>query len=166
MNTIIGNIISLVASIIMIISGYVKSRQKTLYWQTIQVGLSTIACFVLGAISGGIVNLLSIPRNILAYKDKLLFQIKLIIWLTTISLSIYFNTNGIIGYFPLISTTTYIFLMDKLTGIKFKVLTIFTMVIWTVHDFYVKNYVQVAFNVSTVIASIIAIYRINKESKE
>lgn len=81
----------------MVIGGYIKSKEKTLFVQTIQITLNTISCFVLGAISGGVVNLFSVPQNILAYKNKRAFPIKLIILLSTITLSIYANKNGIIG---------------------------------------------------------------------
>lgn len=163
---IIGNAIALIAAIIMTASGYIKSKEKTLFWQTIQISLNTISCFVLGANSGGIVNMLSLPRNILAYKNKLVLQAKIIIWIQTVVLSLYFNSNGWIGYLPVISTTVYIFLMDKLKDIKFKELVIFTLIMWGTHDFFVRNYVSCFFDAACIITSSIAIYRIMKERKD
>lgn len=162
-NLLIGNIVALIASILMVIGGYIKSKEKTLFVQTIQITLNTISCFVLGAISGSVVNLLSIPRNILAYKNKLTFPIKLIILLSTTTLSIYVNKNGIIGYLPIISTIIYILLMDKLKEDHFKMLIIFTLILWGIHDFMVKSYVSSIFDVISIITSFIAIYRIRKD---
>ena len=159
-NVVIGNIIALVASIIMVASGYMTSKQKTLFWQTVQIALNSISCFFLLAFSGGIVNTLSIPRNILAYKNKLNLPVKVVIWLLTVTLSIKFNTNGWIGYLPIISTTVYIFLMDKLKDSKFKALIIFTLVLWGIHDVCVQNYVQFAFDMACIVTSAIAIFKI------
>lgn len=38
MQIIIGNIVALIASIIMVYSGYLKQKKKILYVQTIQIG--------------------------------------------------------------------------------------------------------------------------------
>ena len=162
---IIGNAIILIASIIMVASGYLKSKERTLYWQTIQIGLSAVSCFVLGAISGGIVNLLAIPRNILGYKDKLTSSAKVVLLMVTSTLSIYFNVNGVIGYLPLVVSVSYILLMDKLKDDKFKMLIIATMVLWAIHDFYMKSYVSVVFNIGNIVTSSIAIYRIKNDEK-
>lgn len=163
MHTLIGNLISLVASVIMTTSGFFKSQKKTLFWQSIQISLNALSCFVLKAYSGAIVNCLSLPRNILAYKEKLTPPVKLIIGIITVVLSVIFNSTGIIGYLPIISTVVYISLMDKLKDAPFKLLVIFTLILWGIHDFYVKNYVQSFFDVACIVTSAIAIWRIRKE---
>ena len=42
MQIIIGNIVALIASIIMVYSGYLKQKKQILYAQTIQIGLSVL----------------------------------------------------------------------------------------------------------------------------
>ena len=165
MNLIIGNILSLIGCTIMVASGYIKSKQKTLIWQTVHIVFNTAACFTLGAYSGAIVNALSIPRNILAYKDKLKLPLKLVILALSLSLSIIFNKNGWIGYLPLISTVAYILLMDKVSDIPFKILIVATCVLWGLHDFLVQDYVAAAFDAGCTITSSIAIFRLCREKK-
>lgn len=97
-NVIIGNVIAFIAAVLMLISGYVKSKKVTLLIQTVEVFLDAVACFVLGAVSGGIVNLFSLVRNILAYLDKFTPVSKSIIILSVSVLSIKFNSNGWVGY--------------------------------------------------------------------
>ena len=53
---VIGNIIALIASLLMLYSGYIKKKQKILFIQTIQIGLSVLSNVVLGGISGAIIN--------------------------------------------------------------------------------------------------------------
>ncbi len=108
MNIITGNIIGLIAAIIMMLSGVIKSKKKILIWQTIQIGITVISNIILGGITGIIVNLLSVIRNILCYKDKLNIIAKIIISSLATIISIKFNNLGIVGYLPVISTLTYI----------------------------------------------------------
>ena len=48
---ILGNIIALIASILMVYSGIIRQKKKILYVQTIQIGLSVISNIVLGGIT-------------------------------------------------------------------------------------------------------------------
>ena len=114
MQIIIGNIIALIASIIMVYSGYLKQKKKILYAQTIQIGLSVLSNIVLGGITGAIINAISCVRNILCYKEKLNNKSKIILITLATILSLCFNNLGTIGLLPLISTITYI---DSITNI-------------------------------------------------
>lgn len=157
---IIGNIIALIASILMVYSGVIKQKKKIIYVQTIQIGLLVISNFVLGGFTGAIINALSFIRNILCYKNKLGMKEKVIIIMLSIVLSLIFNNLGIIGLLPLISTITYILLMDTKNVINFKVLTIFTLVLWLIYDINIKSYTSAIFDFMCVIANIIAIFQL------
>lgn len=160
---VIGNIFALSASILMVYSGYVKTKKKILFIQTIQIGLSVISNAVLGGITGVIINVLNCFRNILCYKDKLGITAKIIISFLAITLSLKFNNLGIFGIFPLISTVTYIWLMSTKDVIKFKLLIIFTMVMWGVYDIVIKSYASAVFDIANIIANLISIYQIKRK---
>lgn len=160
---IIGNVIALIASLIMVYSGAIKNKKKILYFQSIQIGLSVISNIVLGGITGAIINALSFIRNILCYKDKLGLKEKVIITFLAVILSILFNNLEIIGYLPLISTVTYLWLMNTKDVIKFKYLIIFTMVLWSLYDLIIKSYTSFVFDIFTIVTNIISIIQINKK---
>ncbi len=162
---IVGNIIALIASILMVYSGVIKQKKKIIYVQTIQIGLLVISNFVLGGFTGAIINALSFIRNILCYKNKLGMKEKIIIIMLSLILSLIFNNLGIIGLLPLISTVAYILLMDTKNVINFKVLTIVTLVLWLIYDINIKSYTSAIFDVMCVIANIIAIFQL-KTSNE
>ncbi|MBQ5330914.1 MAG: YgjV family protein [Oscillospiraceae bacterium] len=163
LRVLIGNGISVIACIILAISGYVKDKNKTLTLQAVQFSLSALVCIVLRAVSGAVINLLSIPRNILAQKDKLTLPAKIVISALTAVFSVAFNTKGWIGLIPIVPTIIYTFLLDKLNEENFKKLVIFLMAFWTVHDFLIQSYVSTVFNVINMITSAIAIYRIRRD---
>lgn len=157
---IIGNVIALIASILMVYSGLIKQKKKILYIQTIQIGLSVLSNLILGGITGAIINTLSLVRNILCYKDKLQLKEKCIITILAVILSLCFNNLGIIGLLPLISTIAYIWLMNIKDTIKFKYLIIFTMIMWLIYDLYIKSYTSAVFDFLNILANIISIFQI------
>ncbi len=166
MQIIIGNIVALIASLIMVYSGLIKQKKKIIYTQTIQIGLYILSNLILGGITGAIINALSFVRNVLCYKDKLGKKEKVIITILAVVLSLAFNNLGIIGILPLISTIVYLWLMSIKDVVKFKYLTIFTMILWLVYDVYIKSYSSAVFDFMNIIANIVTIIRLkNNENK-
>ena len=162
---IIGNIIALIASIIMVYSGYLKEKKKILYTQTIQIGLSVISNIVLGGITGAIINAISMVRNILCYREKLNNIAKFILIVLAVTLSLWLNNIGFIGILPVISTVTYILLMNIKDVVKFKYLIIFTMVLWLIYDIYIKSYTSACFDFMTVVVNMISIIQIRNKKR-
>ncbi|MGN1351656.1 MAG: YgjV family protein [Clostridia bacterium] len=163
---IIGNIIALIASIIMVYSGFLKQKKTILYAQTIQIGLSVLSNIVLGGITGAIINALSCVRNILCYKNKLDLKSKIILIFLATTLSLMFNNLGVIGLLPVISTITYILLMNTKDIIKFKWLIIFTMLMWLIYDLFIKSYTSAIFDFMNIVANIISIIQIRLQNKK
>ena len=165
MPLIIGNVIALVASLLMVYSGIIKKKEKVLCVQSIQIGLYVISNIILGGISGAIINAISFVRNILCYKNRLGIIEKTVITILVVGLTIYFNNLGIIGLLPLVSTVVYLWFMTIKDVRKFKVLVIFTMILWGIYDFTIKSYTSFVFEVLTIFTNIYAINKINKTKR-
>lgn len=157
---IIGNIIALIASILMVYSGILKQKEKILYFQTVQIGMLVISNIILGGITGAIINALSMIRNILCYKNKLGLKEKIIITILTIILTFKFNNLGYIGLLPLIGTVSYIWLMNIKDVRKFKLLIIFTMLMWLIYDVVIKSYTSAIFDFMNIIANMLTLLQI------
>ena len=112
MNIIIGNLIALIASLIMVYIGLLKNKKEFIFLQSVHIGLFALSNLILGGITGFIINSLSIFRNILCYKNKLNLLFKLILSFLITFLSLKFNNLGLIGLFPLISSLVYLWFMD------------------------------------------------------
>lgn len=167
MNTIlIANAIALIASILMVYTGYIKKKEKILFFQTIQIGLSVISNLILGGITGAIINALGLIRNILCYKEKLNKIAQIILIMLSILLGVYFNNLALIGLLPIISNVVYIVFMNIKDVIKFKYLIIFTMTMWLVYDIYIMSYTSAVFDLGTMIANIIAVIQIKRNKGE
>lgn len=164
-NVIIGNVVALIGSVLMVYSGFIKEKKKILYVQTLQIGLFVISNFVLGGITGGIINILCCIRNILSYKDKLGLKEKIIITILSVALTVPFNNLGIIGLLPMVSTVLYIWLINVKDIVKFKMLIAFTNFTWLVYDICILSYTSAIFDFMSMVANIITIFQINYSKK-
>ena len=164
-NIVIANIIALIASLLMVYTGIIKRKDRIVFIQTIQIGLSVLSNIILGGITGAIINAISCVRNILCYKEKLGKLAKTLIIIASIVPSLMFNNLGFIGILPIISAVAYTLFMDTKDIIKFKYLTIFIMLLWGTYDLYIKSYSSAAFDLMTIIANIISVIKIKSISK-
>jgi hypothetical protein len=167
MNIIIGNIIALIASIIMVSIGLIKNKNKIIYIQTIQIGLLVLSNLVLGAITGSLINGISCIRNILCYKNKLNKKAKMLIILLSTTISILLNNQGIIGFLPLISLIIYTIYMDVKNVVKFKYILMLTLILWFIYDLYIMSFTSACFDLISTITAAIGIYQLkNKRRKK
>jgi len=155
-----GNIVALIGSLLMVYVGSAKDRKKILYIQTLQILAFTISTLILGGYTGTIVNLISIIRNVLCYKDKLTKYNKIILILSSTVFSLLFNNLGLLGLLPLISTIIYTCFMSTKSTIKLKLVILLTMILWLVYDILIKSYTSAVFDFFSIIAGIITIYQL------
>ena len=164
-NIIIGNAISIIAAIIMVYTGTLKNKKKIILIQSFQIFLLTISNFVLGGMSGAIVNISCVIRNILEYKEKLGTKTKIVLTIVTLYFSVKYNNHGLLGYLPIISTTVYLWLINLKDIIKFKYLVIFTNITWFLYDLLIFAIVMAVFDFISVITNIVSVIKIKKENK-
>ena len=136
-----------------------------MYVQTIQIGLFALSNFILGGITGAIINALGCIKNIIYYKNKLGLREKIIITLLAVILTFIFNNEGFIGLLPLVNTVVYMWLMDVKDIIKFKFLVMFTVILWLIYDLSIMSYTSVAFDFMNIVTNVIAISQIVIRSK-
>lgn len=161
---VIGNIIALIASILMVFAGLQKKKKKILFTQIIQIALSVISNLVLGGYTGAIINALSCVRDILCYKEKMGNKEKIIIIILAVGVSLTFNNLEWIGLLPVVAAVVYIIFMNTKDVVRFKYLIIFSMIMWLVYDIYIKSYMSGIFDFMSVITNLIAIYQIKKSN--
>lgn len=159
---IIGNIIMLIACIIMTIAGLPKKKSTCLVLQNTQIFLASIGNLFFQSYPGCIINLLSVIRNILSQKEKLTVPIKIILSILVVVISLCFNNIGVLVIFPLTSFISYIFLMNTKNDIVFKLVVISSSVLWLIYDLSLMMYINAFFEVATIITNCIGIYRIKK----
>lgn len=164
-NLVIGNFIALIASLIMVYTGFIKKKETIIIVQAIQIALLVISNIVLGGITGAIINGVSFFRNIIVYKNKLTSNKKIILIGISSILTLLFNNHGLIGLLPLICTVVYTSLIDTKDVIKLKWVNGFTLFLWLIYDLYIRSYTSSIFDFISILSNIIGIYQVNKLNK-
>ena len=163
MNIVTGNIVGLIASLVMVYTGLIKKKEKFLVVQMIQMSLGILSNLILGGFTGAIINGINCIRNLLCYKNKLNTKAKLIIILVATILSLTFNNLGVIGILPLISSIVYTSFISIKDIKKLKYIILFTTSLWLIYDLTIKSYAFATFDFFTIITNIIAIYQLSKK---
>ena len=161
---VVANIIALIASLLMIYTGFVYKKNKIIYLQAIQKVFLIISDLILGGITGALTNFIGLIRNILCYKDKLKLKQKIILIIISVILALLINNIGFIGMLPIISIYTWF--IDEKNIVKFKKITIYTTMLWFIYDTYIQSYSSAAFYLMTILSNIYAIYRLHLSKKK
>ena len=157
----IANIISFFGSVLMVLIGLIKTRKNILIAQCASCVLLGTTNAILGGFAGCIANVLSIFRNLIAYKKGTIsLAVKIVFTVLQILLTALTNTIGWIGWLPVVSVGMYTWLLNVQDVRKFKLILIITQLMWVIFDFYLKNYVAFTFDILTILSNIIGIVRL------
>jgi hypothetical protein len=161
---IIGNVFSLLSAICIAVSVIKKSKADLIWWQIFDVLFcifSNIALYTYAALT---TNLLSLIRNILAYKNKLTKTITIILLILCIIIGLLANNRGIIGLFPITASASYtIFIYITKNEQQMRWALVSNLLLWFVHDFYVQSYPLALTDVILSIWTCLQIYKNKKK---
>lgn len=155
-----------VACVIMVCIGLLKTRKQTLWWQSVQIGLMTIASLFLGTIPGLIANIIGLVRNVLSYNSKLNKVTQVLLSLISVVCILVFNNIGWLGLLPMVATVTYNFTINIKDVTKLKIVLLSTSIMWAVHDFAIQSYIAGVFDILSATTCIIGIIYKENNHKE
>jgi len=164
---VIANIISLIGCVVMVAIGLINERKKILLTQCVQWTIMSISNLMLGGITAVISNTISIARNLYSIKKPLTMPIKLLIIAAQLSLTIAINKQGLLGWLPAIGVVTFTLFLDVKDEKILKLWMIFGQTLWAIFDISLKNYTAFAFDIFTIISTLIGIWKLlQKKHKE
>lgn len=166
MNVVLGNIISLAGCIIMILIGFIKSKQKIMFAQCVQFTLQGISHMVLGGVSGAIGCAVSILRNIVFSKVKTSTPLKIGFIVLQIVLSVGAVSMNPVTWIPIVAVAAFTWYIDLEDVIKFKWVMIITIILWLIYDLYHLNFVMASADVFTMASTGYSIWQIKNGKKE
>lgn len=161
MNTIIGNITSLIANLLDAYSATKKEKKNMLKIQCISVIFYVITNALLNAYSTVVQNLCSLVRNFLAAKETESKIVEYIIVLVALVLGIYFNNLGAIGLLPVFGNVEYsicLFLFKKNVR-AIKISYLICNICFLILNYFISNYVGLIFTFITVLTLIVEILK-------
>ena len=151
LNNIPAHICALIGFIFLIISTQVKEKNKILLFQSLFSFFFFLQYILLGVYSAGILNLVSLVRNIVYYKNTNKISTYSIIILTFLvglicTMCDMKNYIFIISVIPLIINLLYTYSLSKNNIVLIKKVFLVCSIIWVIYDYFVKAYVGLICN--------------------
>ena len=163
MNTLLlGNIVSMIGSILMVAIGLIKQKNNILKAQCVQFAVMGTANLILGGVTGFVSGVVGIARNLFCLKWEFTTFWKLLAMAIQSALTLGVNRAGLIGWFPTIAACLYTWFLDTKSEIRLKAVIIVTMVLWVMYDWTIRNYAAMLFDALTILsnaAGILLLYR-------
>lgn len=164
LSIIIGNILSLFATVSDSVSSTKKTFKSILLVQTVSQVFYTASSIVLKGYSAAVQNGVNFFRNLFAIHGK---RNKLIEWffiLIAVVLGVYFNNRGFVGLLPVIANFVYSIAVFRFqnNGRALKTCFLFTVSMFTVFNLVILNFIGFAANcvlLTTTVISLIRDYR-------
>ena len=152
---IFGNIISLLALIILLLAVSKTTKRELLIFQGISYIFFAVAGVILKGYSGVVQDIVGCIRNctILAKKNTYIIQIILIF--ISILLGLALNNCSYIGILPIVGSFQYA-VFSMLNSIKLKTLKksiLFNSLLMIIYSIYIQNYINILTNTIVIIIS-------------
>ena len=165
---IIGNICSLCAMISDSISGTRKKNSEMLAVQIISQIFYGTGSFVLKGYSSVVQNVVGILRNIVGIIDIKNRFIEWSLIILGVVLGIVFNNRGLLGYLPIIGNLEYSVAIFRFKNNEraLKLSFIINMVMFSIFNFVILNYVSGISNLITAITTAISLIKQQKETQK
>ena len=157
---IIGNAVSMIGCLIMVLIGLLKQKSHILIAQSVQCLFMGAGNLILGGVSGFISNIVTIIRNLVFLKFRNTAALKVFFILLQLILSLGSLTDGFISWLPLIAAALFTWCMDTRSPAKLKICILCTQVMWLAYDLYYRNFVASAFDVMAFISNVIGLYMV------
>jgi len=136
---IFSSICSLIGAIALVMSSAQSKQEDVIKIQTINCIMAAFAFLILGGIVGFIIAMFEVVRNILLLTNKTTLKIYLIIIMLASAVSLYFNSNGLMGLLPIcaFAILTFFFGLKDVPMRLLKIVMLFANSLWIIYSIYV-----------------------------
>jgi len=166
-NLIIGNIISFIAGIFIILSMWVNDEKEAYKYQFLNAFILMISSVFFFSWTGVTTMAIAASRNAFVYKDRLTFNWTVFFIVISIILGFLVNTRGIIGFLPIIAIVQITICNYYLKSIKsIKTSFIVNSAFYIVYFLAIYDFSSCAFETITVIIGLISLFKLIFADKE
>ena len=139
---VIGNLISLAASVFLCLGGLVRSKKNIYFFQFLECLFLIISQLVFLQIAGAVSMLFGAIRNLVAAKDGYSLQLMVFTFISIGVFGIAMNTGGVIGLIPVLASLFLTVTAYKLRDvIKIRIAVMINLLMWVVYSFIILDVV-------------------------
>lgn len=162
---VLGNVFAFLAAGADAVSGTRKNPKAVLGVQILSNIFYAAASFVLKGYSAVVQNAVGIMRNILAMSGKKIKALEWTLTIAAVALGLYFNNRAFIGLLPVISNFGYTVCVFKFNneGNKLKIAFSINMVIFTIFNLFILNFVGAITNFAVAVVTAVAVIKDYKD---
>ena len=159
----VGNFFSLLSATCLAVSVAKKSKKALIFWQIWDAGFGMIASFFLNAYAAAVICMVYVIRNVLSYQDRLTKNKTFFLMLLGGGIGWYANNLGVIGWLPIIAAVGYtacVYLSKNEQQMRWALIA--SIILWIIHNVYVKAYPYVILDSCVTVWTFIQIYKNRK----
>ncbi len=161
LNIVIGNVISLIAGIFIIISMWVNDEKQAYKHQFLNAFILMISSVFFFSWTGVVTMAIAASRNLVVYKDRLTLRWTVFFIVISIVLGVLVNTMGFVGLLPIIAIVQITLCNYYLKTIKkIKVGFIVNSAIYIVYFLAIWDFASAAIESFTALVGVVALARL------
>ncbi len=161
MNIIIGNAISLIAGIFILLSMWVNDEKEAYKHQFLNAFILMISSVFFLSWTGVVTMAIAASRNVFVYKDKFTFNWAIFFVIVSVVVGFAVNTMGIVGILPIIALVQLTLCNYYLKTIKpIKISFIVNSAIYVVYFLAIWDFSSAAIEGITVTVGLISLFKL------
>ena len=166
-NLVIGNIISLIAGIFIILSMWVNDEKKAYFYQFLNAFILMISSVFFFSWTGVVTMAIAASRNLMVYYDKLTMKWTIFLIMLSVILGLAVNTLGFVGLLPIIAIIQITLCNYYLKTIKpIKTSFIVNSGIYIVYFLAILDFSSAAIESITALIGVISLVKLILDSKK
>ena len=161
----LGNLFSVFATAADLSSTAFKSTKRMLWAQSVSQGFLALSSLTLGGYSAVVQNVVSVVRNLTAIRQKASKALEYVLIALGVVLGIVFNNLHLIGWLPIIANLEYSVAVFRFKNNERMLKAAFAVciILYTVFNIAIQNYVGAVSNTAVLVATVIAIIKSVKQ---
>ena len=161
LNIIIGNIISLIAGVFIILSMWVNDEKKAYFYQFLNAFILIISSVFFFSWTGVTTMAIAATRNMMVYKDRLTLRWTVFFIVISVVLGLMVNTMGFVGLLPIIAIVQITLCNYYLKTIKsIKTSFIVNSAIYIVYFLAILDFSSAAIESVTALIGVVALFKL------
>ena len=161
LNIIIGNIISLIAGVFIILSMWVNDEKKAYLYQFLNAFILFISSVFFFSWTGVTTMAIAATRNMMVYKDRLTLRWTVFFIVISVVLGLMVNTMGFVGLLPIIAIVQITLCNYYLKTIKsIKTSFIVNSAIYIVYFLAILDFSSAAIESVTALIGVVALFKL------
>ena len=159
---VLGNGVFFLGAVILVSLGLIRTKRNILIAQIAQEAFMGTGMLILGGISGFIVDMVAIVRNVVCIRWKYTLKWKLIFIAAQVGLYAAFGVEGFYGWLPVLAMCLFTWFLDSENVVLLKVILAVMQLMFLIYDARLQNYVGMGVDIVSAATNVAGIFLVKK----